>query len=123
MQHINQADRRLLLEIKLDNLLSFGPGTPPLKLEALNVLIGPNAAGKSNLIEALSLIRAAPVSAASSMDLRGVVRRGGGVSEWLWKGGRRDSASIRNRHQVLEGGRVPKARSILSRRTGLSLGG
>jgi len=95
MQHINQADRRLLLEIKLENLLSFGPGTPPLELEPLNIFIGPNAAGKSNLIEALSLMRATPISAAASnMDLSGVVRRGGGVSEWLWKGGKPESASI-----------------------------
>jgi predicted ATPase len=28
------------------------------------------------------------------MDLRGVVRRGGGVNEWVWKGERRESASI-----------------------------
>jgi predicted ATPase len=83
-----QNDRRLLLRIKLENLLSFGPDTTPLELENLNILIGPNAAGKSNLIEALSLIRALPVSAASSnMDLGGVVRRGGGVNEWVWKGG------------------------------------
>jgi predicted ATPase len=78
-----------LLQIRLENFLSFGPAAAPLELENLNVLIGPNAAGKSNLIEALALMRATPVSpAASNMDLRGVVRRGGGVNEWVWKGGR-----------------------------------
>jgi len=87
MSHSDQNDRRLLLQIKLKNLLSFGPATEPLKLENLNVLIGPNAAGKSNLIEALSLLRATPVSTtASNMDLRGIVRVGGGVHEWVWKG-------------------------------------
>jgi len=95
MKHNDQSDRRLLLRIKSENLLSFGPDTAPLELQNLNILIGPNAAGKSNLIEALSLIRATPVSAASSnMDLRGVVRRGGGVNEWVWKGGKGELTSI-----------------------------
>jgi predicted ATPase len=94
-KHSDQNDQRLLLRIKVENLLSFGPDAAPLELENLNILIGPNAAGKSNLIEALSLIRALPVSAASSnMDLQGVVRRGGGFDEWVWKGEKRDLASI-----------------------------
>jgi hypothetical protein len=81
--------QRPLLQIRLENFLSFGPAATPLELENLNILIGPNAAGKSNLIEALALMRATPVSpAASNMDLRGVVRRGGGVHEWIWKGGK-----------------------------------
>lgn len=92
---MDQNDRRLLRRIKLENLLSFGPSPAPLELENLNVLIGPNAAGKSNLIEALSLMRATPVSAAASnMDLRGVIRRGGGVNEWVWKGEQHGPASI-----------------------------
>jgi predicted ATPase len=87
MKQFDQNDRRLLLRIQMENLLSFGPGAPPPELENLNILIGPNAAGKSNLIEAISLMRATPVSAAATnMDLRGVVRRGGGVHEWVWKG-------------------------------------
>lgn len=91
----DQEGRQLLLEIKLDNLLSFGPDTQPLKLESLNILIGPNAAGKSNLIEALALMRATPVSSTSShSDLRGVVRRGGGVNEWIWKGEKGKAATI-----------------------------
>src|SRR5436305_8721865 len=95
MKQIDQHQRRLLSRIKLQNLLSFGPSAAPLELENLNILIGPNAAGKSNLIEALSLIRATAVSAtASNNDLRGVVRRGGGVNEWIWKGEKRKSASI-----------------------------
>lgn len=95
MKQIDQNEPRLLLGIKLQNLLSFGPGAASLELESLNILIGPNAAGKSNLIEALSLIRSTPVSAtASNMDLRGVVRRGGGVNEWLWKGDKCMPASI-----------------------------
>ena len=71
---------RLLHSITLQNLLSYGPDSAPLDLRALNVLIGPNASGKSNLVEALDLLRAAP------KDLAGFIREGGGVGEWLWKG-------------------------------------
>ena len=75
----------MLLRIKLENLLSFGPDSPALELENLNILIGPNASGKSNLIEAISLLRATPMSAASRMDMRTVIGQGGGVAEWKWK--------------------------------------
>ena len=71
---------RFIQSIRLENILSFGPDTAELPLEPLNVLIGPNASGKSNLIEALSLIAAAP------SDLQEPIRRGGGVRDWLWKG-------------------------------------
>ena len=66
--------------IRLENILSFGPGSEPFPLEPLNVLIGPNASGKSNLIEALSLLEAAPG------DLQVPIREGGGIRDWLWKG-------------------------------------
>ena len=72
--------KRFLHSIRLQNILSFGPDTPELPLEPLNVLIGPNASGKSNLIEALSLLAAAP------RDLQTPIREGGGVREWAWKG-------------------------------------
>jgi predicted ATPase len=89
-----QPDTRLIRQIRLRNVLSFGPDTPPLELENLNILIGPNASGKSNLIEAISLIRSTPVSESSNSSLPSVVRRGGGPSEWFWKGGGGKSASI-----------------------------
>ena len=66
--------------LRLDGFLSFAPGSDPFELRSLNVLIGPNAAGKSNLIEALGLLAATP------NDLAGAVRKGGGSREWLWKG-------------------------------------
>lgn len=75
-----QKDIRLIHEITLRNILSYGPGTAPLRLGSLNVFIGPNGSGKSNLLEALALLRATPG------DVRAVIRRGGGVREWLWKG-------------------------------------
>ena len=71
---------RFLESIRLENILSYGPDAEPFPLEPLNVLIGPNASGKSNLIEALSLLAAAP------RDLQEPIRAGGGVGDWLWKG-------------------------------------
>lgn len=89
-------DTRLLRQIRLSNLLSFGPDTPALELENLNILIGPNGSGKSNLIEALALMRATPVPPQTTYDndVRGVVRLGGGVTEWIWKGTKDRPASI-----------------------------
>jgi len=89
-------DSRLIREIKLCNLLSFGPDTQALKLENLNVFIGPNGAGKSNLIEAIALLRATPVPSqtTSSSDMIGVIRRGGGTLDWIWKGAKDQPASV-----------------------------
>jgi len=72
--------RRFIQSIRLENILSFGPNEEAFELEPLNVLIGPNASGKSNLIEALSVLHAAP------RDLQAPTREGGGVREWMWKG-------------------------------------
>lgn len=74
--------KKLLHSIELTNLLSYGREGVSLDLEPLNVLIGPNASGKSNLIEAISLLAAAP------RDLLKPFREGGGAEEWLWKGGK-----------------------------------
>ncbi len=68
-------------DIRLDGILSYGRTETAFPLKPLNVLIGPNTSGKSNLIEALSLLRAAP------RDLQAAIREGGGVRDWLWKGG------------------------------------
>jgi predicted ATPase len=75
--------KRLVNELSLRNLLSYGPEARTLELQPLNVLIGPNASGKSNLVEALRLLRSAP------RDFAAGAREGGGVEEWLWKGPRR----------------------------------
>ena len=71
--------------IKLKNVLSFGPDAQDLELRPLNVLIGPNGSGKSNLIEAISLLQAAPG------DLQKPIREGGGVSNWVWRGEPRET--------------------------------
>ena len=72
--------KRFIRTIRLQNILSYGPDAPELRLEPLNVLIGPNASGKSNLLDALSILQSAP------RDLPRSIRRGGGTHEWLWKG-------------------------------------
>ncbi len=69
-----------LKSIKLSGLLSFPPNSPAIDLTPLNVLIGPNGCGKSNLIEGVELLHAAPTAFAAA------IRDGGGVDEWLWKG-------------------------------------
>src|SRR5260370_40417053 len=88
MKENPDPDKGRLWEIRLTNLLSFGPETETLPLERLNVFIGPQGAGKSNLIEALALMRATPVlpQANSSADVRSVVRRGRGASGGVCEG-------------------------------------
>ena len=66
--------------LRLDGLLSFAPGSRAFGLGALNVLIGANGSGKSNVVEALELLRSTPV------DFAQAIRDGGGPQEWLWKG-------------------------------------
>ena len=70
--------RPLIKSITPRGLLSFGPDTPPLELGMLNVLIGPNASGKSNLFDVFDLVRSIP------SDLEEAVRSGGGAMNWLW---------------------------------------
>ena len=72
--------KRFIRTIRLQNILSYGPDATEMDLLPLNVLIGPNASGKSNLIDALSILQAAP------RNLPEPIRRGGGTPEWLWKG-------------------------------------
>lgn len=67
--------------IRLTNLLSFGPDSDEIALKPLNLLIGPNGSGKSNLLEAFGLLRS------TAGQISGPIREGGGVRDWLWKGG------------------------------------
>ena len=76
-----RGSNRFIRTIRLDNILSYGSSTAAFPMEALNVLIGPNASGKSNLIEVLSLLAATP-----TRDFQAPIREGGGVRDWLWKG-------------------------------------
>lgn len=88
IQRSPDDDKGLLQKIKLTNFLSFGPETATIDLKSLNIIIGINGVGKSNLIEAFALMRATPV------DIGAVVRKGGGASEYIWKGKRDSTATI-----------------------------
>ncbi|MBI1390591.1 MAG: AAA family ATPase [bacterium] len=67
-------------EIRLKNFLSFGPDSGPIPLKPLNLIIGANGSGKSNLLEGVALMQSAPG------QLVVPIREGGGVRDWLWKG-------------------------------------
>jgi predicted ATPase len=84
----SQPDVRLLRSITLNNILSFGPETPPLELRALNVLIGPNGSGKSNLLDCIGLLQSAPDKLADT------IRTEGSIQEWLWKGSKNPIARV-----------------------------
>lgn len=71
----------LIHAIQLNNFLSFGASANVVPLGPLNVIIGPNGSGKSNLLESIALLRSAPE------QLLTPIREGGGVRDWLWKGG------------------------------------
>src|SRR6516165_3371293 len=96
-----------LQSLKLSGFLSFAPDSSAINLKPLNVLIGRNGSGKSNLIEAIELLRAAPTAFAAA------IRDGGGVQEWLWKGnGANKSATIET---TVEGSKpIPDLRYRLS---------
>jgi len=74
--------KRLIQKLKLQNFLSYGPQGEEIELQPLNVLIGANGSGKSNLIEAFGILKATPT------DIMVPIRKGGGTSEFLWKGQR-----------------------------------
>ena len=73
-------------KLKLSNFKSFR--NVDVELRKFNALIGANASGKSNLLEIIALLRTA------SADLRPAILKGGGVSEWIWKGNPEAAARI-----------------------------
>ena len=73
----------LIKSLHLKNILSFKDAR--LDLQPLNVLIGANGSGKSNLIDVVALLQAVPG------DLAGFLRRNGPTGDWVWKSGPVDS--------------------------------
>lgn len=71
--------KRQIYRLSLRNFLSYGDEWTSLDLLPLNVLIGPNASGKSNLIEAIATLRA------TATDLAAFFREGGGAGEYIRK--------------------------------------
>ncbi len=72
--------KRFIHTLKLQNFFSFGNEGEEIELQPLNVIIGTNSSGKSNLIESIGVLKATPT------DLLTPIRQGGGISELLWKG-------------------------------------
>ena len=70
----------LIERLYIRGLLSFGPKGIDLELEPLNVLIGANGSGKSNLLAVLGLLRA------TTGDLGAYLDETGGYQEWFWSG-------------------------------------
>ena len=103
-----------LKSLGLKNLLSFGPEKCNIDLLPLNVLIGPNGSGKSNLIEAIELLH----SCATDTALPRTISEGGGISEWIWKGGSENEAEV---EAILNFGR-PDSRRVDSLMHRLVLG-
>jgi len=77
------GNKKFIRTMRLKNFLSYGEREESVHLESLNVFIGKNSSGKSNLIEALSLLNATP------RDLTVPIREGGGIREWLYKGAKK----------------------------------
>jgi predicted ATPase len=74
--------------LRIQNLFSFGERGAEVELGPLNILIGPNASGKSNLIETIGLLKGLP------NDFADAVAGAGGISDCLWKGTPNPTASI-----------------------------
>jgi predicted ATPase len=70
----------LIRSLQMRNFLSYGPDSASIPLKPLNLIIGANGSGKSNLLEAMALLQSAPG------QLIAPIREGGGVRDWLWKG-------------------------------------
>ncbi len=66
--------------LTFENILSFGPEPQTLELGPLNVLIGANACGKSNVLDALALLTSC------ATDLEEGVRNAGGMRELVCGG-------------------------------------
>ncbi len=74
--------KRLIEKIRLRNILSFGDKGEEITLEPLNIIIGQNASGKSNLVDVIKLLRSLP----KEKGLVNFISKSGGISEWMWKG-------------------------------------
>lgn len=82
--------KRLIEKIRLRNILSFGEKGEEIELQPLNVIIGQNASGKSNLIDIFKLLRSLP----QDKGLANFISKNGGIGEWVWKGGAKSYPNI-----------------------------
>lgn len=67
----------LTRRVNLKNILSFGSDARDLELKPLNILIVPGGSGKSNFIEMIGLLKAAP------SDIAKPTLKEDGTGDWL----------------------------------------
>ncbi len=85
----NQPARNVAISsIKLTNLLSFKEAE--LELRPLNILVGANASGKSNFLDAISLLQAAGRGEVQEH----LIGKSGSIAEWIWQGEQNSRAWI-----------------------------
>jgi predicted ATPase len=84
-----------LRSLTLSNILSFHE-PPQLDLRPLNVFIGANASGKSNLIDCIGLLRSLPSSPSNYINDRG------GTDSWVWRGtkGNTGTTAVRSEFEL-----------------------
>jgi predicted ATPase len=63
--------------IEIRNIFSFGAEAEPIELGPLNILIGANGAGKSNVLEAIEILASTP------KDIQTAIRDAGGIYDVL----------------------------------------
>jgi predicted ATPase len=84
--------KRLIEKIKLRNILSFGDQGEEIELQPLNIIIGQNASGKSNLVDVIKLLR----EIWRGNSIASFISKNGGINEWLWKGNKTDNFALVN---------------------------
>lgn len=82
--------KRLIEKIRLRNILSFGDKGEEIELQSLNIIIGQNASGKSNFIDVIKLLHSLP----NDRGFINFISRNGGISGWIWKGGKLDNQGV-----------------------------
>jgi predicted ATPase len=70
----------MIKSVLLDNFLSFSQYADEIDLRPLNIIIGGNASGKSNFIEAFNILQNAPLSIQNPITERG------GIKDWIYNG-------------------------------------
>ncbi|HVO91244.1 MAG TPA: AAA family ATPase [Terriglobales bacterium] len=65
-----------------------------LKFQPISVLVGPNMAGKSNILDVLRFLHDIVLGGRSNQGLSFALTQRGGVNEILWKGGKERTISL-----------------------------
>jgi predicted ATPase len=70
--------------LEIQNIFSFGDEAEPIEMGRLNLLIGANGAGKSNILEAIELLASTP------RDVQAAIREAGGIYDVLSRRSRQE---------------------------------